>query len=124
MNVSHALPLVRHAFSGSLGVWLVLCLLSVVGASLGTAAWVIFVGTQPRAVSVCLVVTLVGSLLVAFVAARRGLRAWRRLREHGPTLCTRCIYPLNVRAGEGVCPECGTAFRAAEVAVAWGYPPA
>ncbi len=58
-------------------------------------------------------------LVVMIVDLRWVGRMRARAREVDGCLCLRCAYPIAGPGEEGVCPECGEAFRLAESRTKW-----
>jgi hypothetical protein len=76
----------------------------------------------PRATFLILLGLLVVLGIVVF-----GLAEWARVRDRkeveslGFKACLRCRYPLDTFPAEGVCPECGSAYRHEQLVRSWKW---
>lgn len=95
---------------------LALLALGIVGSSMSSPAlrgangWVVFLSG---------LAWFMPSLVVMILDQRWVGRMRARAREVDGCLCLRCAYPIAAQAEDGVCPECGTAFRLAESRSKW-----
>jgi len=86
-----------------------------------TGVWIMDRLREPWWPWVRLRVVIAGLALIYIVSLIHAIRFRRSLKALDFAVCLDCGYLLRGLPDEHVCPECGRAFRLAEVREAWRY---